>query len=454
MTLSRILPSVLILGGLFALPPTPAQAQTNAVDNPECLGSSCGRPKEEGGGCGCGCGCSVWVAYTDDGVTLAYTDDADGDGKADDRDNCPFASNRDQSDVDGDGVGDVCDNCSGLSNFQQRDTDGDGQGDDCDADADGDGIANEVDNCPLVPNRDQSDLDQDANRTDLPLENRGGDVCDLDDDNDGHPDGQDTCPRIANPTQQLPADASQCRVDKDGDNVSDNGDNCPEIANPDQKDTDGDKLGDACDPDIDDDGVLNKDSSGKALDNCPLIANRDQADDDGDGVGDVCDTRYCVVVNPATPDDCLDPKSPFTVSGGGQLSLKSGETARLPLFANRNGAAIEYVWTVKSRPSGSKAVVANPQGAVTLSRHWEYAYVDGTVPTFTADKDGQYDIQLQAKLAFADRAYPEQRDSVTSLKLAVGDGSPSSCAALPGPAGGVALGAALLSMLLRRRRRE
>src|SRR6187402_2456824 len=79
--------------------------------NPECLGSSCGRPKEEGGGCGCGCGCSVWVAYTDDGTTLAYTDDADGDGKADTTDNCPFSSNREQGDGDGDGVGDTCDNC-------------------------------------------------------------------------------------------------------------------------------------------------------------------------------------------------------------------------------------------------------------------------------------------------------------------------------------------------------
>jgi MYXO-CTERM domain-containing protein len=454
MTLSRLAVPVLLLGAYFAVP-APAFAQTNAVDNPECLGTQCGRPKEEGGGCGCGCGCSVWVAYTDDGVTLAYTDDADGDGKADDRDNCAFASNRDQADVDGDSVGDVCDNCSGLSNFQQRDTDGDGQGDDCDADADGDSVANAADNCPLVPNRDQSDLDRDTGLTSPPeAEKRGGDVCDLDDDNDGHADGQDTCPRVANPTQQLPTDASQCRVDTDGDSVSDNGDNCPGIANPSQADKDGDKLGDVCDADIDDDGVLNKDASGNALDNCPAIANRDQLDDDGDKVGDVCDTRYCVVVNQSNPDDCLDPKSPFTVSGGGQLTLKSGETVRLPLFANRNGAAIEYVWTVKARPSGSKAVVENPQGAVTMSRHWEYAYVDGNVPTFTADKDGEYDIQLQAKLAFADRAYPDQRDSVTSLKLAVGNGSPSSCASVPGPAGGVALGAALLGMLLRRRRRE
>jgi hypothetical protein len=425
------------LGALFVFPPLPAQAQTNSVDNPECLGSACGRPQEEGGGCGCGCGCSVWVAYTDDGVTLAYTDDADGDGRADDRDNCPFASNRDQSDVDGDGVGDVCDNCPSLSNYQQRDTDGDGLGDDCDPDADGDGVPNAEDNCPFVPNRDQSDLDGDGQ----------GDVCDLDDDNDGIPDGQDNCPRIANPDQRMPADASQCRVDADGDNVSDNADNCPGIANPNQADTDGDGLGDVCDLDIDDDSILN------AQDNCPYIANRDQADDDGDGVGDACDTRYCVVVDPSNPDDCLDPRAPFTVSGGGKLALKKGDKVRLPLFANRNGAAIEYTWTVKSRPAGSKAVVERPTGAVTMSRHWEYAYVDGNVPTFTADADGEYDIQLQARLAFADRAYPDQRESTSSLKLQVGNGNPSSCAALPGPAGGLALGAALLGMLLRRRRR-
>jgi uncharacterized protein (TIGR03382 family) len=442
MTRTRLSP-LLALGALFFLTALPAQAQTADAPNPECLGSSCGKPKEEGGGCGCGCGCSVWVAYTDDGVTLSYTDDADGDGKADDKDNCPFASNRDQADVDGDGVGDVCDNCSALSNFQQRDADGDGQGDDCDADSDNDGVANAQDNCALVPNKDQSNLDGDAQ----------GDVCDLDDDNDGHPDGEDNCPRIANPDQQLPSNASLCRVDKDGDNVSDNGDNCPEIANPNQADADHDNLGDVCDADIDDDGVLNLDAAGKPLDNCPSVANRDQLDDDGDSVGDACDAKYCVVVNKNDPNDCLDPKSPFTVSGGGQLSLKKGEQVRPPLFANRNGAAIEYTWTVKSRPAGSKAVVENPKGAVTNSRHWEYAYVDGNVPSFTADADGDYELQIQAKLAFDDRAYPKQRDSVSSLKLAVGNNA-SNCTALPGPAGGVALGAALLSLLLRRRRAQ
>ncbi|MCP3138991.1 cell-cell cohesion MYXO-CTERM protein MtsC [Pyxidicoccus xibeiensis] len=440
MTLARIA-TALTLGAVFLLSPAVAQAQSNNnPNNPECLGDSCGRPQEEGGGCGCGCGCSVWVNYTDDGDTLAYTDDADGDGRADDRDNCPFVSNRDQTDDDGDAVGNACDNCSALSNFQQLDADGDGSGDDCDGDIDGDKKDNAVDNCAKVPNADQGNLDND----------RDGDACDLDDDNDGVNDGPDNCPRVANPDQVMPTDGSQCRVDADGDNISDNGDNCPGLANSGQEDQDRDAQGDACDADIDDDSIFN------AQDNCALVANRDQVDDDRDGSGDACDTRYCLVLDPSRPDDCLDPKAPFTVSGGGFLRAEKAGEIRPPLFANRNGAAMEYKWTVVKRPEGSDAVVENPQGAVTLSRDWQYTYVDGSVPLFKPDQDGTYELQVTARLAFADRVFPDQRVSTSSLIIQVGKGDDEgpSCSSVPAGYSVSALGVALLGLLMRRRRRQ
>ena len=170
----------------------------------------------------------------------------------------------------------------------------------------------------------------------------------------------------------------------------------------------------------------------------------DQRDDDGDGVGDACDTHYCVVIDPTHPEDCLDPKASFKVSGGGSLTLKKGEKVRLPLFANRNGAAIEYTWTVLSRPGGSRAAVEHPNGAVTMSRHWQYAYVDGSVPTFTADVDGDYDLQVHAKLAFPDRVYPDRVESTSGLKLNVGvTGGAFNCASLPaGPMAGAGAGRA------------
>jgi hypothetical protein len=273
-----------------------------------------------------------------------------------------------------------------------------------------------------------------------------GDACNPDIDGDGIPNGSDNCPLVANPDQTIPAGAVCSGVDTDGDHVGDLFDNCPLNANPNQADTDGDGIGDVCDKDIDNDGVLNK------SDNCVYVQNRDQRDDDGDGIGDVCDPRYCVVIDPSNPSSCLDPNLPFTVHGGGQVTLKRGEKFRLPLFANRNGAAIEYKWTVTQRPSGSQAPVENPEGNVTMSRHWEYAYQDGHVPTFTADVEGDYMLQLQGKLVFPDRAYPTSDTSTADLKLSASQGSGAvACTALPGDASLAGLALAALALIRRRR---
>jgi len=83
--------------------------------------------------------------------------------------------------------------------------------------------------------------------------------------------------------QQISGSIVMAPGDSDLDAFLDDVDNCPDTFNPTQTDTDGDGIGDLCDPDLDGDGDLN------ANDNCPYVSNANQADIDGDGIGDVCD---------------------------------------------------------------------------------------------------------------------------------------------------------------------
>lgn len=91
---------------------------------------------------------------------------------------------------------------------------------------------------------------------------------------------------IVNDPDNCPLVANVNQEDSEADGPDERGDacdNCPTIPNADQTDTDGDVIGDSCDPDADNDGVPNEN------DNCPLVVNPDQRDSDGDKIGDACD---------------------------------------------------------------------------------------------------------------------------------------------------------------------
>jgi uncharacterized protein (TIGR03382 family) len=419
---------------MFALP---ALAQSPG----ECTGGLCGTPDESGGGgcgCGCGCGCgSILIANTDLGDTYQYADDFDEDGIEDDFDNCPFMPNRDQTDRDGDAVGDTCDNCAATANELQLDSDGDRVGDVCDPDADGDLVENIVDNCPQVRNPTQMDTDSDTL----------GDACDADIDNDGWDNLVDNCPFVHNP-DQLNSDPNHfgdaCNSDKDNDGVQDFVDNCPLVHNPAQEDSDGDLMGNLCDADMDDDGLLND------ADNCPRVVNDDQEDMDRDGLGDVCDTGFCYVVDRV--DACLDPTSAFSVYAGADRVVQTGEKTPLQLWANRNSRAIEYEWSVVSRPGGSRATIRHPRGSSTLSTPYNYHYKKDRGVSFSPDQPGEYVIKVSARLVFADSIYPDKRVSSATFRL-TSEGQAASGCSTTGMGAAASLWALIgVCWLVRRRR--
>lgn len=160
-----------------------------------------------------------------------------------------------------------------------------------------------------------------------------------DDDGDGVINKDDNCPNTSNPDQKdLDGDGigDACDSDLDGDGVPNGEDNCPRAPNPDQRDLDDDGQADACDPDRDSDDVPDeadicpnlknpaqrtsgpgdscKDSDGDlwadVADNCPETPNPDQVDSDGDGEGDACDDSPSMEEDPGGSEEESNSEDP------------------------------------------------------------------------------------------------------------------------------------------------
>lgn len=104
-------------------------------------------------------------------------------------------------------------------------------------------------------------------------------------------------------------------------------DNCPGISNTNQADFDMDAMGDVCDPDDDNDGVLD------VTDNCDFFVNVSQADADMDGLGDLCDS--------CPGDSANDVDGDRICAGLGFSAPKIADQDNCPTVANPNQADLD-----------------------------------------------------------------------------------------------------------------
>lgn len=140
-------------------------------------------------------------------------------------------------------------------------------------------------------------------------------------------------------------------ADQDGDGAPDPQDNCPEVYNPGQENNDGDLPGDACDPDDDNDGLMDRVETNIGVFVSAADTGTDplDPDTDGDGFGDAQETNTGVFV--------------------------SGEdTGTDPLDVDTDG---DGLWDYDEvRYFHLDPLVADPDKAFSVARYWNEELLD------------------------------------------------------------------------------
>lgn len=161
-------------------------------------------------------------------------------------------------DVDGDGVLDVNDNCLTTPNASQTDSNFDGFGNACDADYWNDGLVDDVD-FEILANAFGSSSGSPNFNPDVDFNDDGiigaSDFAFLSSQTGGPPGPSGLACATVNPPT-IPCAATV--PDADGDGVGDLADNCVTVANASQADSNLDGVGTACDPDYNNDGLVDE----------------------------------------------------------------------------------------------------------------------------------------------------------------------------------------------------
>ena len=248
-----------------------------------------------------------------------------------------------------------------------QDADGDGcidQQNNSNQDSDDDGVLDSVDNCV-------GDNSQDMDNDGVP------DACDdypQDWDNDGINDNEDSCQGFDDNNDSdddgIPLGCDDHPNDTDNDGITNNADNCIFVANPNQDNLDDDAQGDACDGDIDGDGVGNVApihvSNGTSRDLCPYV-DATGKDENQDGCIDEVQPEQCEVckepVEGNETNTLLDPDDVGTVAavggagavGGGALALVLSKLRRASRFIGIDDGleALKHLPKRKKEDAGS-----------------------------------------------------------------------------------------------------